>query len=52
MTRKKWAVNENLEDLIKFIRQEKVDDNIQKYLNKKAKNTTYLSHFSTSEYLL
>ena len=52
MTRKKWAVNENFEDLIKFIRQEKVDENIQKHLNKKAKNGTYLSHFSTSEYLL
>ena len=46
MTRKKWAVKENFEYVVKLTTQEIGDDEIQKHLNENGKNVTYLSHFS------
>ena len=51
VTRKKWAVQEILEDLIKFISQEIENGDIQNHVNESEKNATYQSHFSVEEYL-
>ena len=51
MTRKKWAVKENFEYVVKLTTQEIGDDEIQKHLNENGKNVTYLSHFSVEKIL-
>ena len=50
LSRKKWAVKQNFEDVVNFIK-ELGDEDLIKHFSSVAKNATYLSHFSVDEYI-
>ena len=50
MARKKWAIKNNFEDLIMFIK-DMGDQDLVYHFNQAAKNATYISHFTIDEFL-
>ena len=50
LARKKWAVKQNFEDVITFIR-DFGDEDLKKHFTESGKNATYVSNFTVDEFI-